>query len=116
MWHTWSARSGRADAVVLAEHRASRLSWTWTWMLLGRLLLLLAGWQSRSVRRMTVGTSRLLVGRSARRRTHAGRSHRWAHVVGWTHRGMHAGPVAVALGRRWTGRATVAALVLEMLL
>lgn len=85
-------------------------------MLLGRLLLLLAGWQSRSVRRMTVGTSRLLVGRSARRWTHAGRSHRWAHVVGWTHRGMHAGPVTVALGWRWTGRATVAALVLEMLL
>lgn len=108
MWHT--ARSGRADAVVLAEHRAALLATRMR--LLGWLLLLL----TRSVHRVTVGTSGLLlVGRSARGWTHAGRSHRWAHVVGWTHRGMHAGPVAVALGRRWTGGAAVAALVLEML-
>lgn len=39
MWHTWSTRSGRADAVVLAEHRAALLA---TRMgLLGWLLLLL---------------------------------------------------------------------------
>lgn len=110
MWHT--ARSGRADAVVLTEHRAALFA-TRMLRLLGWLLAL----RARSVRRMTVGTTSwlLLVGRRARRWPHAGRSHRWAHVVGWTHRGMHAGPVAVALGRRWTGGAAVAALVLEML-
>lgn len=108
MWHT-----AAADAVVLAaEHRAR--------FRMGLLLLLL--WWKRPVR-MTVGPA-VLAGRRLLLVGWAGwalllvrgRSHRWAHVVGWAHRGMHAGPVAVALGRRWTGRAAVAALVLQVLL
>lgn len=96
------------------------LMWRW-WRTVLRRVVTAAATRSATVRSNRLG--RLTGWRAGRRwRSHAARvgrrkPHRWAHVVRWTHRWMHARPVAVTLaGWCRTGGATVRALVLQVLL